>query len=324
VVENCLFDGNTSGSVGGLFLLGAGPTSVRNNMVMENAGGGLMVSGTEAVENWNNIWNNTGGDNLSVSAGSHSFSLDPLFVNAAAGDFGLGQYSPNVDGGAEDAACLDPDGSCADIGLKGGPAAAFVSPAAVAGAALADLGGGDVRVTWQAAADPTISHYVVYRDTAAIFRPSAAKVVFSVPHPGTTFDDTPPAGDWYYLVAAIDSDGYSGGYSDRVFASGGGVSAVGDSDLPRSMAITGIAPNPFNPQTTISYDLPRDGQVQMSVYDVRGRHVRVLVDGVVNAGRHSVNWDGRDQGGRSAAAGVYFVRMIGPAGILTSKMVLAK
>ncbi len=90
------------------------------------------------------------------------------------------------------------------------------------------------------------------------------------------------------------------------------------------MAITGIAPNPFNPLTSISFDMPQDGQVQLAVYDLRGRHVRQLADGQVSAGSHHVMWDGRDHSGRMVAAGVYFVRMNGPAGVLTSKMVLAK
>lgn len=324
IVENCQFDANSGGSMGGLFVMAAGQTTVRQNMVFGNSGGGMLATGTGCVEDWNNVWQNTGGDNLTSPSGTQSFSLDPRFVDAAAGDFGLGQYSPNVDSGAGDLGCLDPDGSVADVGLKGGPLAEFSAPACVAGATISDLGSGEIRLTWQAATAPGITHYVVYRDTAEIFRPSAQKAVYSVSHPENFLVEAPPAGDWYYLVVAIDENGYSGGYSERVFASGGGASAVGGSDLPRSMAITGIAPNPFNPLTTISYEMPRDGQVHLAVYDLRGHRVRELANGHVVAGRHEVTWDGRDQAGRTTAAGVYFVRMSGPGGTLTSKMVLAK
>ncbi len=324
VVENCQFDANSGGSLGGLFLMSTGPTAVRQNMVYGNSGGGMLTTGTGMAEDWNNAWDNLGGDNMNVTPGAHSMSLDPKFVDALAGDFGLGQYSPNVDGGSTDPGCTDPDGTVGDIGLKGGPLADFVAPARVTGALLTDMGGGEIQLTWQEAAAPDITHYVVYRDSAEVFRPTVDKAVYSVSHPDNFFTDSPPAGDWYYLITAVDENGYSGGYSDRVYVSGSSLSAVGGSQLPRSMAITGIAPNPFNPMTTISYEMPRAGHVYLAVYDLRGHRVRDLTNGQVAAGQHSVNWDGRDQSGRMTAAGVYFVRMSGPEGTLTSKMVLAK
>ena len=69
------------------------------------------------------------------------------------------------------------------------------------------------------------------------------------------------------------------------------------------------APNPFNPSTTVRFDLPESGAVRLVVYDVTGRLVRTLLHGHVAAGAHSVVWDGLDTGGRSAASGVYVVRL---------------
>jgi len=68
-------------------------------------------------------------------------------------------------------------------------------------------------------------------------------------------------------------------------------------------------PNPFNPSTSINYELPADSHVRLSVYDLSGRLVRVLTDTPMTAGRHSVRWDGRDVQGQSSASGIYFVRM---------------
>ena len=155
-----------------------------------------------------------------------------------------------------------------------------------------------------------------------MFIPSGAKALASVTVPTVSFDDTPPAGDWYYLVAAVNTGGYGGGYSDKVHTSGG-VSAVGEA-LPKNMAIAQIAPNPFNPRTTIHFDVARSGQVRLGVYDLRGHLVRDLVTGSMEPGRHHTVWDGRDRSGRTAAAGVYFVRMTGDGKSLTRKMVLAK
>jgi C1A family cysteine protease len=322
VVENCQVDGNTGPSVGGLFLMGGGALQVMNNLVTGNDTGGLLASGTDLDQDYNNVWNNAGGDDMSGVPGPCDLSLDPLFVDASAGDFGLALHSPCIDHGAPDPLCLDPDGSRADIGLLGGPGADFRAPARVVGLEMEDLGGNTCRLTWAPNTEPDIQGYVIYRDTTEVFMPDPAKALGSVTHPVTTWDDQPPAGQWYYLVAAFDADGYGGGYSDRVTVSGG-VSDVPDG-LPRVMAISGIAPNPFNPRTTIRYDVARSGLVRLGVYDVRGHLIRDLVSDRMTAGRHETVWDGRDRSGRAAAAGIYFVRLTSGNESLTQKMVLAK
>ncbi|MDD5719461.1 MAG: FlgD immunoglobulin-like domain containing protein, partial [Candidatus Krumholzibacteria bacterium] len=68
-------------------------------------------------------------------------------------------------------------------------------------------------------------------------------------------------------------------------------------------------PNPFNPRTTIAFDLPTAANVGVSVYDVAGRRVRVLIDGTLASGRHKVIWDGRDDRGRDVGAGVYLYQL---------------
>ena len=63
-------------------------------------------------------------------------------------------------------------------------------------------------------------------------------------------------------------------------------------------------PNPFNPATEIRYTLERPGNVQLTVFDIRGRRVRKLFDGHRPAGPGAVNWDGRLDSGAGAAAGL--------------------
>jgi hypothetical protein len=70
------------------------------------------------------------------------------------------------------------------------------------------------------------------------------------------------------------------------------------------------APNPFNPRTSISFDLGAPGRVELSVYDVTGKLVRGLIRGEErSAGRHAVLWDGTDDRGRPVASGAYFSRL---------------
>lgn len=71
-----------------------------------------------------------------------------------------------------------------------------------------------------------------------------------------------------------------------------------------------VAPNPFNPRTSVRFDLERDASVELDLVDLSGRHVRTLRDREhLGAGRHAVVWDGRDDGGAPVASGSYVVRL---------------
>ena len=83
-------------------------------------------------------------------------------------------------------------------------------------------------------------------------------------------------------------------------------------------------PNPFNPETTLGYALPRAQPVRLTIYDMLGRPVRVLVDGEQPPGQHRVVWDGRDRQGRAVASGVYFYRLQTPLFSQTRKMILLR
>jgi hypothetical protein len=71
-----------------------------------------------------------------------------------------------------------------------------------------------------------------------------------------------------------------------------------------------VEPNPFNPTTTISYDLQRRSNVKLSVFDVSGREIVTLVSGKVNGGNRSVVWNGSDKYGNSVGGGVYFATLV--------------
>lgn len=69
------------------------------------------------------------------------------------------------------------------------------------------------------------------------------------------------------------------------------------------------APNPFNPTTTIRYALGRAGPVDVQIFDVRGRVVRRLFQGVQERGAQAMRWDGTSADGTHAASGIYFARV---------------
>ncbi len=103
----------------------------------------------------------------------------------------------------------------------------------------------------------------------------------------------------------------------------GGTATATDA-LPKVLALQQNVPNPFNPTTTITYSLPRAGQVTLSVYDVAGRRIATLVDSVQPAGTTSVGWSGRNHSGQPVASGVYFYRLVTEDRALTRKMLLLK
>jgi hypothetical protein len=94
--------------------------------------------------------------------------------------------------------------------------------------------------------------------------------------------------------------------------------------LPRAMALGQNFPNPFNPSTTISYSLAREADVALTIYSLRGKEMRTLVRGRMQAGLHTIHWDGRDREGRPAGSGIYLYRLTAGDDVLTRKMLLVK
>ncbi len=68
-------------------------------------------------------------------------------------------------------------------------------------------------------------------------------------------------------------------------------------------------PNPFSPETSIAFDLPTAGPVELVIYSVNGRQIRRLVKDTRAAGRHTASWDGRDDAGVKASSGIYFYQL---------------
>lgn len=98
--------------------------------------------------------------------------------------------------------------------------------------------------------------------------------------------------------------------------------------LPTAFSLSQNYPNPFNPATTISYSISETGDahelVRLSIYSMRGRLVRQLVEDVQGAGTHAVSWNGRDGNGFEAPSGIYFVRLEAGGDVLIRKMIMTK
>lgn len=101
-----------------------------------------------------------------------------------------------------------------------------------------------------------------------------------------------------------------------------------DNQTPTPVATGNILksnyPNPFNPSTTIRYDVPVAGKMNLSVYNVKGQLVKTLINSQVAKGENSIVWNGKDNSGRTAASGVYFYRVSLNGKSETRKMLLVK
>jgi hypothetical protein len=162
-----------------------------------------------------------------------------------------------------------------------------------------------------------------------------ADLVFHVwrQEPGTSMqlvNDIPLTGRQSYTLADPEAEPDATTYWLQQTADDGSTHMIASTLLPAAPALPSRPslapnyPNPFNPQTTLTYLLPRTGQVRLAIYDLIGRPLIVLVDGFAAAGEHTASWDGRDRRGAEVASGVYFARLETDTGVLTRKITLAR
>jgi len=97
-----------------------------------------------------------------------------------------------------------------------------------------------------------------------------------------------------------------------------------DENLPMTYQLYQNYPNPFNPYTTINFYLPQGGRVTLSIYNIMGQKVAVLLDGYLERGHGKTIWDGVDQSGKPVATGIYFYRLESDQTSITKRMLLLK
>ena len=104
-----------------------------------------------------------------------------------------------------------------------------------------------------------------------------------------------------------------------------GITAIEDEGaIPLQFTLRQNYPNPFNPSTIIQFAIPNRQTVRLIVYDLLGRKIRTLVDDEVEAGRHTVTWDGKNELGQSVSSGLYLYRLHSDNFIQVRKMLLLR
>ena len=102
------------------------------------------------------------------------------------------------------------------------------------------------------------------------------------------------------------------------------VTAEDNAALPDKFELNQNWPNPFNPETSIRFRIPKRSLVELSIYNLAGQKIRALVGSELAAGSHTIVWDGKNDNGRSLSSGVYLYRLRYEGVSLTRKMILLK
>jgi hypothetical protein len=188
----------------------------------------------------------------------------------------------------------------------------FVPTATEVAAFEARPGAGEVELVWTLRDEASARAIRVFRDGAEGLRCLTAEPL-SPSARSYTDRSVRPGRRYRYWIEVSDASGIVARSTEVTV------------EIPAARAaLLQNRPNPFNPSTAIPFVLPEAGRVRLRVFDLEGRLVRTLVDGVRPAGRQEVRWDGRDDRGRPVSSGVYLVRLEAAGEKLSRKMVLLR
>lgn len=143
-----------------------------------------------------------------------------------------------------------------------------------------------------------------------------------------TYTNLTPQTEYLFVVVGFDE---AGAYSPRfgpainmLWMRAAFPVGVDDPPASRSLDLSPPSPNPAQKSAALRFVLPRDGDASLVVYDATGREVRELVAGRLSAGPYAREWDLTDRAGRPVAAGLYFARLVTPAGTLSRRLVVIR
>jgi hypothetical protein len=132
--------------------------------------------------------------------------------------------------------------------------------------------------------------------------------------------------DPVYVSWTLDGNqwSYDGWYIDDISVARKIPSSIENNFVPGVTKLKGNYPNPFNPETTVSFDLAVSSNIKLNIYDLKGSLVRTLLSGEFKAGTYQVRWDGKDNNSASLSSGVYYISLQTPEDNFTHKSLMIK
>ena len=315
-----------------------------NNIVAFNEDDGVESTAFQsgAIATYNDNYANGGSPWVNVPVGIGNIFENPQFTTIMGCPYALSSTSPCIDTG--DPTILDPDSTVSDIGalwlgyFTGGEGELTIELTPVNPPIIIPSSGGNVvfDVNIECANDYRVfdGWYDLVLPDGQIINPMFLRSSIYMPAGGSInrqltltipafamsgeyeviayvglFPDSVDSEDSFTFEkqAAMDS------YADKSFATWN-ISGWGDTEYfdvpilsakPESYeAVLNASPNPFNPETTLRYNLPESGDVRIAAYDVLGREAAVLFEGFNSSGQHELNWNAVD-----LSSGIYFVHL---------------
>jgi len=183
---------------------------------------------------------------------------------------------------------------------------------AIPGALLLEAGS---LLVWDKSMDDDFDYFAVYG--SEVDHQDGSEILI-----GHTIDTSQNVAGYSYSYFMVTASDYAG--NESAAAVMGALASV-PGPLPTSFALHQCVPNPFNPSTMIDFDLPMPAGVDLRIFDVSGRLVRVLLQGeILETGRRSVVWSGTDGAGRLVHSGTYIYRLQAGNYVETKRMTLLK
>ena len=187
-----------------------------------------------------------------------------------------------------------------------------------------------VQITWVSQSESNLIGYNLYRNSSLDLS-TAVRICELIPGTNSSIAQTyiyvdkelSQSGNYYYWLQNVDMDGNSSyhGPVSVIFSQQDGSSSP---SLPFITRLENAYPNPFNPNTSIRYQIKAPGKVKIDIYNLKGQKVRSFENSHAAAGFYQINWDGRDSFGNSVSSGVYQYKMSSEGYSSSKKMVLKK
>ena len=337
IIERCVVINNV-GSNGGGISLGVSADVINTTIYNNSTGGGVGIRNGATCSIVNSIiYNNSPSpivgttSNLSVVysniesgwAGTGNISEDPLFVSASTNDFSLQTESPCIDAGTADIDQNGVDdvtvfeGEAPDIGAVESPIVLY-PPQNFTVNLLEQQA--SVFILWSS--DGISNGYKVEKSLSDDFLSDVEEFYVTMT---SFFDDSLEQGvEYYYRIFSMYND-VSSEPSDVITVMLQTMSAENSTTtVPEVFRLHQNHPNPFNPNTILNYDIAKDEFVRISIYDLKGREVKTLVEEYQLAGRRSVHWNATDNYDRPIPAGMYVYTIHAGNFMQTKKMILLK
>jgi hypothetical protein len=181
--------------------------------------------------------------------------------------------------------------------------------------------GSNVNLKWNGVHVPDLKDYSVYRKTSTGVTPVPINFL-AASNDTVLVDAGAPTSSLYYIVTAYDVHANQSAPSNEAHVSA--TTGVGNTPPITALTVLDNMPNPFNEKTTLRVGLPKASEVEIDVFDVAGRSVRIEHTAQLAAGWREVSFAARDSNGHELPSGVYFYRVQAAGQTITRKMVIAR